>query len=162
MVKDINGYEGQYAVTENGEVWSYKTKRFLKFGKHRNGYLQVALWTNNKPKYYFVHRLVAEAFIPNPNNFPQVNHKDENKTNNCVDNLEWCDRKYNCNYGTRGERCGKNFGQPVRCIETNTIYWSAKEAQRQTGIWETLIRRCCRQESKTVGGYHWEDVNKGD
>ena len=100
-MKDIIGYEGQYAVTEDGKVWSYKTKRFLVTSVHRNGYIKVSLWKNNKQKTYFMHRLVAEAFIPNPDNLPQVNHKDENKTNNCVSNLEWCTHKYNNNYGSK-------------------------------------------------------------
>lgn len=162
MIKDIEGYEGRYAVMDNGEVWSYKTKRFLKFGKHKCGYLQVALWTNNKPKYYFVHRLVANAFIPNPNNFPQVNHKDEDKTNNCVDNLEWCDRKYNMNYGTMRERGAKKIGIPVICVETGIVYWSAKEAERQTKIWASHIRSCCKGIANTAGGYHWKTIKEGD
>ena len=157
-MKDIVGYENQYAITEDGKVWSYKTKKFLSPGKHRNGYLQVALWTNNKPKYYFIHRLVAEAFISNPNNLPQVNHKDEDKTNNNVWNLEWCDRRYNMNYGTMRERSSRKIAKEIRCVETNMTYWSAKEAERQTGIWATHIREACKNPKKTAGGYHWEDI----
>lgn len=159
-MKDITGYEHEYAITEDGKVWSYKTKKFLSPGKHRNGYLQVALWKNNKPKYYFIHRLVAEAFISNPNNLPQVNHKDEDKTNNNVLNLEWCDRKYNMNYGTMRERGSHNHGKQVMCIETEVVYWCAAEAERQTGVWATHIGNACKDPKRTAGGCHWKYVNK--
>ena len=157
-MKDIVGYEQEYAVTEDGRIWSYKTKRFLSPGKHKGGYLQVALWKNNKPKYYFIHRLVAEAFIPNPDNLQQVNHKDENKTNNNVWNLEWRTRKYNMNYGTMRERGARKIGKAVQCIETGITYWCANEAERQTGIWATHIRESCRNNNRTAGGYHWQNV----
>ena len=156
VIKDIVGYEKEYAVTEDGKIWSHKSKKFLNPGKHRNGYLQVALWQNNKPKYYFIHRLVAEAFIPNPNNLPQVNHKDENKTNNNVWNLEWCNRKYNMNYGTMRERSAHNHGKPVRCIETGVVYYSIKDAEKQNGI--THVFDSCKNPKRTAGGYHWEYV----
>ena len=106
--KDKKNYEGHYQVSNFGRVKS------IKFGKEkilkqsiRHGYYCVVLSKNGILKNYFVHRLVAEAFIDNPDNLPQVNHKDECKTNNIVSNLEWCDRKYNINYGTRTEKCSK-------------------------------------------------------
>lgn len=116
--KDIEGYEGLYQISNLGRVKSLekyvntaiknntKVKRKEQILKqyNKNGYLQVTLTHNNKRKYFGVHRLVANAFIPNLNNYPQVNHKDENTLNNCVDNLEWCTAKYNCNYGTRNSR----------------------------------------------------------
>ena len=109
MMKDITGYEGLYAITDNGEVWSYRNKKFLKKKENPNGYYYAELWRNNKGKGFRVNRLVAEAFIPNPNNYPCVNHKDENKLNNKVSNLEWCTHKYNNNYGTCTERMRKTL-----------------------------------------------------
>ena len=109
MMKDITGYEGLYAITDNGEVWSYRNKKFLKKKENPNGYYYAELWRNNKGKGFRVNRLVAEAFIPNPNNYPCVNHKDENKLNNKVSNLEWCTYKYNNNYGTCTERMRKTL-----------------------------------------------------
>ena len=110
--KDIKGFEGKYQVSNLGNVKSLpkytyskgypqlrkeKILKPAKTGKHRN-YLAVGL---NDGKHYKVHRLVADAFIPNPNNYPQVNHKDENPLNNCVDNLEWCTNQYNTKYSAR-------------------------------------------------------------
>lgn len=104
--KDIDYLSNHYQVSNYGRVRSiYKNGKMLilSLNKHREGYLYAQLFHNGKIKPIGVHRLVAKAFIPNPNNLPQVNHKDEDKTNNNVDNLEWCERKYNMNYGTRKE-----------------------------------------------------------
>lgn len=101
---DIKGFEGLYAITEDGQVWGYKRKKFLKLGN--KGHICVCLYDKEgKAHWPLVHRLVAEAYIPNPDNKPQVNHKDEDPTNNHVDNLEWVTAKENCNYGTRIQRC---------------------------------------------------------
>ena len=100
----INGYEGLYEVSSNGNIKSFKKGVFLKPETLPFGYLRVCLTKNKNSRHFMIHRLVAEAFIPNPDNLPFVNHKDENKTNNCVENLEWCDSKYNNNYGTKVER----------------------------------------------------------
>ena len=117
--KDVPNYEGLYQVSNLGNVksldkyvnsgiknnTSVKRKgQLLKQSLKKNGYLQVTLTHNNIRKYIGVHRLVAQTFIPNPNNLPVVNHKDENPLNNCVNNLEWCTQKYNCNYGTRNSK----------------------------------------------------------
>lgn len=120
--KDIRDYEGLYQISNNGNVKSlgrwvnYKNKgkkwqegKILKPLVKKGGYLHVGLWKNGKVKFFIVHRLVAQAFIPNPNNLPQVNHKDENKENNVVKNLEYCDAKYNSNYGTRNKRVAEKM-----------------------------------------------------
>lgn len=111
--RPVVGYEGLYEVSSYGRVKSlckydsrnrFRDERILKLCADRLGYLKVGLCSNDKKKKYLVHRLVAQAFIPNPNNLPQVNHRDENPSNDNVDNLEWCDAKYNSNYGTRNDR----------------------------------------------------------
>jgi len=155
--KPIAGYEGRYEVSNLGRVKSLAKRIIIynnygTFGyrdypgtikkprKERNGYLRVQLFGGSKDDYKVmsVHRLVAMAFIPNPNNLPEVNHKDENKENNCVDNLEWCTPEYNSNYGTRNERLYKKYNEkrekPVAKydLEGNliTTYKSANEAAR--------------------------------
>lgn len=119
--KDIKGFEDKYQISNLGRVKKKQTlkthylggisivkEKILKPNKHREGYLYAQLIIDGKLTPIGIHRLVAEAFIPNPNNLSQVNHKDENKSNNCVDNLEWCTAKYNMNYGTHNERVSKN------------------------------------------------------
>ena len=112
--KDIEGYEGLYQVSNKGRI---KSLNYRRTGKERvlsssptsSGYLVVCLYKNKKPKPFLIHRLVAEAFIPNSDNLPEVNHKDENKLNNRVENLEWCDREYNINYGNRNEKASESM-----------------------------------------------------
>lgn len=112
--KDIEGYEGLYQVSNTGKVRSLNYRctgksKTLKQDTTKFGYNLIVLYKNHKRKVYLVHRLVALVFIPNPLNLPQVNHIDEDKTNNAVWNLEWCTPKYNSNYGTRLERCSKGL-----------------------------------------------------
>lgn len=164
--KDIQGFENLYQVSNLGRVKSLNYKhtgkeKILKLTKS-NGYLDVILYNAGEYKHCLVHRLVAQAFIPNINSSLQVNHKDENKLNNRVDNLEWCTPKYNSNYGTKTIRFSKSRGTSVRCIETGKIYHSAREAERQTGIDNTQIVGVCKNKYgyKTAGGYTWEYVPK--
>ena len=100
--KNVIGYEGLYEVSNIGNVRNVKRNTLLRLSKNQ-GYIQVWLYKNGIRAGLKVHRLVAEAFLPNPDNLPQVNHKDEDKTNNRVENLEWCTAKYNTNYGHRTE-----------------------------------------------------------
>lgn len=175
--KDIENYPN-YQVSNFGRIKSKERyarthihnkdgmrkvkETILKTLHNRRGYLRTTLYNENGRYQCFIHRLVAQAFIPNPNNLPAVNHKDENKLNNCVDNLEWCDNKYNNNYGTRGERISKtkiencNKAKPVICIELNKTFSSIMEAQRQLNINNSHISRCCLGKEKTAGGYHWK------
>ena len=154
-MKDIKNFEEEYAVYEDGRVWSHKRQMFLIPRDNGSGYLQVMLYKDGKHKNFRVHRLVAEAFIPNPNNLPYINHKDEDKHNNSIDNLEWCDRKYNNNYGTRNERMRKSLSVPVYCEELNREFYGAHEAARQLGLNQTNITQCCKGNQKTTGGYHF-------
>lgn len=153
-MKDIKGYEGHYAITEDGQVYSYKSKKFLKPNEAR-GYLKVKLSGPNRKDYY-IHRLVAEAYLPNPDGLPEVNHKDENKLNNCVDNLEWCSREYNQTYGTRNQRSARNRSIPVYCVELNKVFEGAQQAARELGLNPSHIGECCKGKAKRHGGYHWQ------
>lgn len=99
-----------YSVNDSGEVFNNKTGRKLK-QTIKKGYCNVYLYNEDGRKFFLVHRLVAQAFIPNPNNYPEVNHKDENSLNNCVENLEWCTSKYNNNYGTHKEKLRQRLSE---------------------------------------------------
>lgn len=155
--KDCKGYEGLYQVSNMGRVWSVRKQRCLKPWKDSRGYLTLELVAlNGKRKTEKVHRLVAIAFIENPNGLPQVNHKDENKENDCVDNLEWCDAKYNCNYGTRNKKIIEAQNKFIYCVELNRVFSSIKEAQEQLGIKGHHIGEVCEGKRKTCDGYHWE------
>lgn len=160
-MKDILGYENLYAVTSCGKVWSYITKKFLKPRCDKDGYLIINLHKDNKMKTFKMHRLVAEAFIDNPNNYPQINHKDEDKTNNCIENLEWCSHKYNQNYGTHNEKISKTLGKAVYCVELNKVFDSIKKASRELGINDTCIGLACKNKIKHSGGYHWKYYKEG-
>ena len=132
------------------------------------GYLVVNLSKDRSNKRYYIHRLVASAFIPNPDNLPEVNHKDENKTNNSADNLEWCTHKHNSNHGTRPNRISKSntnnksTSKPVLCVETGIIYASVHEAGRQMNLDFSQIATVCRgyRNRKTYAGYHWKFVKE--
>lgn len=127
------------------------------------GYLGVGLYSKNKCKYYLVHRLVALAFIPNPNNYPQVNHKDENPANNRADNLEWCTSKYNNNYGTKGQRLSASFtnnrkrSKPVEQYTKDGLlireFPSAAETARQLGLYKSGVVSCCNGIYPTYHGF---------
>ena len=152
---DIIGYEGLYAITNCGQVWSYRKNTFLKPYLAR-GYFKVCLCKDKIRKQVLIHRLVAEAFILNPLNLPQINHIDENKQNNCAENLEWCNAKYNINYGEHNKKVGKSHCKKVYCVELGKVFESAKLAAMQLGLSGSNIAKCCKGKYKTTGGYHWE------
>ena len=161
--KDIKGYEGLYKVSSEGRIKSLNynhtcKEQILKPGSNKKGYLRVVLCKKGKFKTFLIHRLVSASFIPNPDNLPEVNHKDEDKTNNNVSNLEWCNRKYNSNYGTRTERMAISQGKKVLCVEENIIYNSTCEASRITGIIQGSISMACNGKRKTAGKYHWQYI----
>lgn len=178
--KSISGYEGLYEVSSKGRVKRlkrdiiykdgrnyHKKERILKGSLDSYGYLQVGL-RNAKGRYkiLLIHRIVAVTFIPNPDNKPQVNHKDEIKTNNCVENLEWVTHKENMNYGTRNERAGKaiakaqskTVAQYSKDGELLTVWSSVKEAACQLDFNKSCIGATARGEQKTCGGYIWKYV----
>lgn len=163
IYKDIEGYAGLYQVSNMGNVKSLnynktKRERILKAEKDVGGYLRVALRKQGTQKHYKIHRLVAEAFIPNPNNYKQVNHIDEDKTNNSVDNLEWCSAKYNSSYGTRTHRITKKNSKQVLFVEVNNIYQSAKQIEKEFGFPHQSISKVCTGKRKTYKGLHFKFV----
>lgn len=170
--KPIVGYEGYYEISNIGRVRSLRRTLANRYGKNftiqerimrldndKDGYKKVLLAKNGINKQMFVHRLVAQAFIPNPNNYPQINHKDECQFNNRVENLEWCTNKYNCNYGTRNIRHTLKRSNPVLQydLQGNFIkrFPSAREAERQMSNGRIHITECCNGFCQTAGGYKW-------
>lgn len=97
--KPIEKYDGLYLISDDGKIFSVRSNKLLKPQIQKTGYIKIEFNIDGKHKKEYIHRLVAEAFIPNPNNYPIINHKDENPQNNCVDNLEWCTYQYNTSYG---------------------------------------------------------------
>ena len=162
--KPIVGYEGLYEVSSKGKVRGLKTGRILK-PFYTKGYARVNLTSayNDRTK-KLVHRLVAQAFIPNLKNLSDVNHKDEIKTNNNLDNLEWISHKDNLNYGTRTERVAKSNSKPIQQLDMKTgliiaTYPSASIASKETGILISNISMAAKGKRKTTGGYGWRYQN---
>lgn len=177
---DISNLKYEYKVSNLGQVKSEDMKsktptgypairkgRILKPRKDSAGYLRVSLPTTDKGyKNFAVHRLVAQAFIPNPNNYPQVNHKDENRLNNMADNLEWCTQLYNNHYGTHSEKTIKSMiNNPLRSkrivqydLEGNLIkVWPSASEARRSGF--SHVFDCLSGRTKQCKGYKWEYLN---
>lgn len=159
--KDIEEYEGLYQVSNLGRVKSLYTNDILKGCKTSNGYLKVNLYKNSVKSTKTIHRLVAESFISNPENKSQVNHINENKTNNMVSNLEWSTSKENNNHGTRNKRAGKAISKSksIPIIATNlktgdsTEFYGTKECARQLGLHRSNITSVLKDRLKQTGGY---------
>ena len=154
--KAIAGYEGLYQVSNLGRVKSINynhtgKEKILKPRKNTCGYLHVCLYKDGQKKMSLVHRLIAEAFIPNPNNLETVNHKDEVKTNNVASNLEWMSRGDNKRYSAN--KSAKMFDKSTG--ELLATFPSTHEAERVTGIANSNISKCCLGKRKSVGGYIW-------
>lgn len=170
--RDVIGYEGLYQVSSFGRVRGvdritpkgHKWKGKILSPKDHNGYKSVTLSKNGRKKFYFVHRLVADAFIPNKLNYPIINHKDENPSNNCPDNLEWCTYKYNTNYGTCIDKVIDKQGNIVVMMDMNgneiKEFRSVNEASRNTNSKASVISYCCRGLVYSSNGYRFK--YKGD
>lgn len=161
--RDIEGYEGLYQVSNEGRVKGLVSGKYRKFMVSWDGHLRVTLSKNSKKKPKLVHRLVAEAFIPNPNGLPQVNHMDENPKNNKVENLEWCTAEYNANYGTRNERISitqRNCTSTSKKVYQYTLngelvkVWESVGECDRNGFSKGNVGACCR------GGYFSKSRNK--
>ena len=157
--KAIAGFEGIYEVSDQGRVKSLKCgkEKILKQWKDTYCYLKVGLCKDGHTKQLFVHRLVAEAFIQNPNNLETVNHRDEDKTNNVASNLEWMSREDNIIYSQ---------ARQVQMLDKSTgellaTFPSLAEAERVTGIADGSISACCRGKLKSAGGYIWKYAFSG-
>ena len=158
--KDIDEYEGIYQVSNLGRVKRVTSDRILKGCKRTDGYLGLRLSKNNIVSNKLIHRIVAQAFIPNSEIKPEVNHIDEDKTNNKVTNLEWVTRTENNNHGTRNERSSKS--RSISIIVTNlttgesTEFCSGKDCARQLGLTQQGITNVLKGRRKQTGGYTFE------
>lgn len=160
----IPNYEGIYEVSDKGRVRTLRTNKIIT-PKNIKGYSAVRLYKDGKDRQMYIHRIVALVFIPNPENLPEVNHKDENPKNNCVDNLEWCSPKYNINYGTGKARAlKKRMPLLKRCKTVQkdgsgnvvAVYGSIKEAAEKTGFKHQNIQACCAGKQRRCHGYTFE------
>ena len=156
-MKDIKNYEGLYAITSCGKVWSHSRKIFRKFRVTKHGYLAVHLRKGHELTEFLVHRLVAEAYIDNPNNLLHVIHKDGNRANNNVNNLEWG----LLSGFENGDDISKTYlSKPVYCVELNKTFSSESEAAKAVHTHPSHIARVCKGKKgyKTACGYHWKYV----
>lgn len=154
--KLIEEGNGRYEVSTFGNIRNSKDYYLYKQGDNGKGYKNCKLWHNNKSITRYVHRLVAIAFIDNPNGYKEVNHKDENKSNNNLDNLEWCTRQYNNTYGSLSVNKQKKVLQYSLDNKFINKFDSISEASRLTGASNTHIGSVCRKERNQSGGYRWE------
>ena len=175
--RDVKGYEGKFKVSEKGVVIALpkfvqcigESPRFIPLYRMKPyktplGYFSICLNENYKKDKTFLHRILAEAFIPNPDNLPFVNHKDENPSNNDLSNLEWCTHQYNCNYGTRNERLSKIFTNGAKskavlqCDKQGNVIkeWPSLSEARRNGYSHAGISLCCNGLQKLHKGYIWK------
>lgn len=169
--KDVKGYEGFYQVSDKGRIRSvdrmieYKdgakhfwSGRVLKLSRNKNGYYTITLYKEGAENGYGVHRLVAQAFIPNLDNLPQVNHKNEVKTDNRAENLEWCSMDYNINYGTIGQRISEKRSKQVYqyTLDNQLVkVWKSTQECGRNGYNQRHISECCRGVLHKHKGFRW-------
>ena len=156
--KDVPGYEGLYRVSNLGNVFSLRNDRCLTQRVYGDGYVRVPLVSlSGKHKLWLSHRIVALAFIPNPDNLPEVNHKDEDKTNNHRENLEWCTRKYNANYGTAMKRMATTNSKAVEQLSDGKVTkrWDSIKDAGRDGFDRGNISKCCSGKLRTYKGFEW-------
>lgn len=173
--KDIEGYEGMYQVSNIGRVRALDRVKpnsggqiakghILPQSDNGHGYRFVSLWKFNKGRRFYVHRLVASAFIPNPNNFPIINHKDENKSNNRYENLEWCTQKYNINYGNHMKRLKESYiangnNRPIDVYDKNGAFLKtfdcSNEVCKELGVHRRGLYLVCQGVAKSYKGYRF-------
>lgn len=157
--KDVVGYEGLYLVSNHGNVKSLYTNKILSPYKRKDGYREVILSKNKIKKHATIHRLVAMAFIPNPNNLSLINHKDENPSNNFVDNLEWCDYHYNNTYNgvqfKRGQSTAMTIYQYNIYGELIDCFTSLGDIERKKGWSGGCVCMCCNSDFRTYKGFVW-------
>ena len=172
--KDIEGYEGLYQVSNRGRVKSLSRKvtnamfsineHFVKVVDNGHGYKSVSLWKDNKGKHFYVHRLVALAFVPNSNGYKYINHKDEDKSNNDVSNLEWCTAKYNCNYGNHTKKLKKSYilngnNRPIDVYDMNGVFLKtfdcSNDVCRELNIERRSLYSVCQGVVKSSKGYRF-------
>lgn len=161
---DVVGYEGLYKINRQGKVVRIKDNKVMGEYKDRAGYIFCKLTKNGVGRTELKHRLIAKAFIPNPNNLPEINHKDENKENNSIENLEWCDRKYNMNYGTCVKRASRKKEKKVCCYDMNLnlvkVYNSIKETSKD-GYEPKHVSDVALRKRRTHKNMIWRCYNEG-
>ena len=166
--KEVFGYDVLYEISDSGRLRTKHHGRQGYLNRYRyvepvdngHGYLKFNFMKSGIQKTVYVHKLVADAFVENPNGYAEVNHIDENKANNRFDNLEWCTHKQNCNHGTRNIRSSKKKMMSVRCVETGQVFESIKAAAAYIGVANTALCNCLNKRSKSCCGKTWEYVQQ--
>lgn len=160
--RDVVGYEGIYQVSSLGRVMRTScrgvAKQRILCTIYHSRYMVVTLYKNGKGKQMLVHRLVAQAFIPNPDKLSQVNHKNGNRKDNRVENLEWVTAEENIMHSYYALGHIEQTGRKIRCVESGKVYSSTKEAERDTGIWSSNISMAIHGKIQQTKGLHWEIV----